>query len=812
MATEAVPPPRPAQPEGPEEAGVPAGPGAPREQRPALELLVHGVGGATGQDMLGDARTVRVTGDDTAAIHRRTEDAEDRPWDDRAPLREAYSWSNLTSGNGARALWLLLLPFMIANVAHWMRPALRGHGRTHRAYDICTRLIALSLTVLLISGACVIALDLFAWQCLAAAECAAQGSWSGFLTDGWWAAPGRRLALAAALPVALIVLLWWLSHRTWSTYESAYPPPRQRDGSQQRAPLELPGFWYGRGLGSRLRAAHAAAGLLTVAGALLAAGWSADHGPGGGGGALAATGWLLLAGWLALAAAAVGEVVRAGRGELMTEAEPSPAVTALPAAAGGLLLLALAHTAWSRTGWEAAGTHPGASVFAVLTVLQGALIAGLALAALRLHRFAPAADRTVLRGLGGPCVALLACALAGVLTSGAAQRVADWLGPASGRLPGPPVLLSWQAAVIPALLVVLLVVGLIAGLRVAAERRRLEPEVLQRYPGERCPPYSTRSARVAGAEARAKLTDRAPALTGTVVVVSLLLGTGAVAGAWLTGQTPRDATESAPALIAGFAALSESAGSWLTGLGVLIVIAVGRRAYRDPAARRTIGILWDVGTFWPRAAHPFAPPCYAERAVPDLSWRIATWIDRTGGRVLLSGHSQGSVLAAAAVWQLDPATRSHVALLTHGSPLARLYGRWFPKYFGPQALSLLHRDMPCWRNLWRATDPIGGPVHVGGPGPAVDCGPLRDPRHYARNLLTPLPDPLLGHGEYAADPAYARERAVLAGRLRRDGGESGGPEPAAEAERQREPGPPGAGRPGAGRPGGGSAAASAPGC
>ena len=93
------------------------------------------------------------------------------------------------------------------------------------------------------------------------------------------------------------------------------------------------------------------------------------------------------------------------------------------------------------------------------------------------------------------------------------------------------------------------------------------------------------------------------------------------------------------------------------------LIALGRKAYGSVSARRTVGILWDVGTFWPRAAHPFAPPCYAERAVPDLTWRIATWTERTGGRLVLSAHSQGTVLAASAVWQLAPATRRRIALM-----------------------------------------------------------------------------------------------------------------------------------------------------
>ncbi|PNG17178.1 hypothetical protein C1J00_37925, partial [Streptomyces cahuitamycinicus] len=164
---------------------------------------------------------------------------------------------------------------------------------------------------------------------------------------------------------------------------------------------------------------------------------------------------------------------------------------------------------------------------------------------------------------------------------------------------------------------------------------------------------------------------------------------------------------------------------------------------------------------------PFAPPCYAERAVPDLTWRMATWTRATGGRLVISGHSQGSVLAAAAAWQLAPSARKRVALLTYGSPLERLYGRWFPAHFGPTALSSLHRDVDCWRNLHRLTDPIGGPVRLPGDrGPQVDHAPLMDPLAYGRTDLLPLPAPILGHSDYQADPVFAEERRKLLARLR----------------------------------------------
>jgi hypothetical protein len=115
------------------------------------------------------------------------------------------------------------------------------------------------------------------------------------------------------------------------------------------------------------------------------------------------------------------------------------------------------------------------------------------------------------------------------------------------------------------------------------------------------------------------------------------------------------------------------------------------------------------------------------------------------------------VLAAAAVWQLDARTRRQIGLLTYGSPLARLYGRWFPHYFGPAELTGLHGELDRWRNLWRRTDPIGGPA-----GPlGVDRGPLRDPLAYRRTLRLPLPTPVLAHGDYQADPAFDEERDRL---------------------------------------------------
>lgn len=756
---------------------VPKQPPAPTTPL-ALELLVHGVAGAAPGELLGDPRTVRVSGDSTAAVFRRTEDADAEAHPERyagRPVPEAYCWSRLTSGNGARALWLLLLPFMVANLAHWARPAspARTAPRAVRAYGVLVRILALSLTVLLIAAACEVALDLFAWQCAGSGACAASRSWLRFLAPGggWWAEPGRRLALGALVPAALTGLLWYLSNRTWSAYESQPPPAGAADpdaASGTGPALGRPGFWYGRRLVARLRAAHTAAGLLTVAVAVSVPTARHDRMAAAGVPVLEALGWATQA-LLAAGALAVAWVVcRRGRAEVRADHHlDRAAVTLLPGACLALLLGVLVHACWARPGWTATGRLPGDFAFGVLMLGQGGCVLALAAVARYLHRRAP--DRpAALGGLGGPAVAMLGCALGGVMSGGVAQRVADWLdggatpGAVGAPLPGPPVLLSWQAAVLPPLLLVLALLAAWFAVRGARARRRIAAGVAAEYPGET--PNGPRSRRIAGARAAAALTDSAPWFVAAVSGITLLLGAGALAGAWTGGLVPGEAARGSGPLLEAAARTAQDAGSWLIGLGFVLFVTWGRRAYRDPAARRTIGILWDVGTFWPRAAHPFAPPCYAERAVPDLTWRMTGWTGRTGGRLVISGHSQGSVLAAAAVWQLPPAVRRRVALLTYGSPLARLYGRWFPAYFGPGPLTALHGELDCWRNLWRATDPIGGPV-LPGAGQDVDRGPLADPIAYGRSAEHPLPAPILGHSDYQADPAFTAERDALLARL-----------------------------------------------
>ncbi len=120
------------------------------------------------------------------------------------------------------------------------------------------------------------------------------------------------------------------------------------------------------------------------------------------------------------------------------------------------------------------------------------------------------------------------------------------------------------------------------------------------------------------------ITDGAPAAVALAVGGSMVVALAAVLAAAVAAGPAGH-----PALLAG----------WWHGLATLVAVAgvlvagwlvtLLRLAYSDPARRKTIGALWDVATFWPRAVHPLAPPCYGERAVPEVVDRIR----------LLTGHA-----------------------------------------------------------------------------------------------------------------------------------------------------------------------------
>ncbi len=116
--------------------------------------------------------------------------------------------------------------------------------------------------------------------------------------------------------------------------------------------------------------------------------------------------------------------------------------------------------------------------------------------------------------------------------------------------------------------------------------------------------------------------------------------------------------------------------------------------------RRQVGILWDLGSFWPRWYHPLAPPGYGPRSVRDLGVAIRG----LPAESVLGAHSQGSLITAVALRR----TGSKIAYITYGSQLGILYPRMFPNVGIPNLVADVAKLCPAWINLWRDTDPIGG--------------------------------------------------------------------------------------------------------
>ncbi len=245
----------------------------------------------------------------------------------------------------------------------------------------------------------------------------------------------RPLALAALVPAALTGLLWFLSLRTWSAYESQQPLGGiEAEEDTGPTALSRPGFWYGRRLGARLRAAHTAAALLTVAAAVGSAAARYDREPGGPA-LLAVLGVLLEAALAAGAGAVVWVVCRRGRSERRLDGDADrPLVRGLPSPPSRCSSSA-PSTPLGAARLGVGGPLPGNLTFGALTFAQGLLVIVLACVAHALHRTDPD-RRAALRGLAGPAVAMLACALGGVMSGGVSQRVSDWLDGTRASFPG----------------------------------------------------------------------------------------------------------------------------------------------------------------------------------------------------------------------------------------------------------------------------------------------------------------------------------------------------------------------------------------
>lgn len=691
---------------------------------------MHGVSGAEPSVVLGSTGARQVAGDDRGGFYR------PQGADDQGPdglTLEAYRWGDLPAGTVVRTLsMVLLLPFMLSNAAVWMRPT----GDRAAGVTVLCRLLALNLTLVYVVSIAGVALDLLAWRCLGATSCRGPFDTLAGLDDGH---VGQRLAVLALLPIAAVGLLRLL-------------------GTRRPRPAGNP-LWAVEPLVERLRAIHVAAALGVIDLLLLTARQAGDPTAGT---------TLLLTLSAAVLVACVGLVAVPG---LLDRAATARATTVTARAtvllSGGLSVVTLVVVAVDGQGWPASAGLPGYGEIAGGTLLgQMALL--VLLSAVVLGRRGRA---SLPGGAGAAVIAAIAVGLAGALASGLVYQTGVLLDGYRGD-GGPPLPYRWTVLAFFLHVVVAVLLGVALTLASRGRRRRAAEAITRRdFP---TPPLQARGRlrQVVGAVARARFTEWLGLLAAGYSVLALIgLATG-LFGQF--GREPEQVARHALGLPTGVVGMGLAGGTFLVAAVALALLSGGLFAYRTAWFRRHVGILWDLGTFWPRAAHPFAPPSYADRAVPELADRIVHLAERHAG-VLLCGHSHGSALLALAVLRLPPTTRPRVALLTYGSPLDRLYARLFPAYLDDRTLRQVGERVGWrWVNLWRDTDPVGGWIfaaHRPGdppPDPADPAGRvdrrLRDPA----SLLPASggrPPPLRGHHPGESDPEFRAAVRDLVGRL-----------------------------------------------
>lgn len=853
------------------------------------EIRVHGVGGTSPVAMLGRSDLVQVAGDEISGFYRSTASDEDR-------TLEAYSWGGLTASSASRALWVLLLPFSLVNIAGWMiepvrerSPRLSGDGFFSWLDATVARLgsrlpkntskrlagfqrwlvhfLALAFTATYVQLTAYVAVDLFAYQCGGDVDCQARLPLGDLLGAG--PQVGRRLVIGMAVPVALLVLFLFLARRSRLTYESFRPADgARRPEDEVLSPLEDPLVWdhveYQRVM-ARLHASACVGGLLVTfcgtvrqlsvgldgaqpiiqwvglvvgillsLGSVLLLGWIASRkDPEDGSWNRVTTvgfwvGWVLLAvvlasawglepesalasiDWFSLApltlltiAIGIGFVLAASQavrwvaerylqtdqflvvlGALAVALFPRPAVLAGVA----LVLLALNVAAPPAEGrrtalWDlgllgllaAAGWVASEVLHQPAYLWAGVAISAVVAAFLWLARRPEDGFRWAATGAVGAFSAII---LLGIF-SGLIVRTATWLSDGDFQIVYPG-FYKWAVVAVTLTLVVVLIALVLFGLRsIAVNFAFWRDEVEERlgdagYPPEPMKHIVGRTILINGAVETAQAVDVMITLAGTVLFAGGLAGVIGMLSAgvsfadWFDRPFPEE-----------WAWLLDMAG-WLAVGAVVGAYFAVRSGLRSEATRRKIGMVWDVASFFPRTFHPLAPPAYAARAVPEIQARVREAVGE-GGRVILAGHSQGSVIAAAVIASLPEEIARSTALVTYGSPLGKFYRPYFPTAVTDDLVQRLvekvgpHREgnnLLYWVNFYRRTDPIGGPAFRDGElgsrlvpeglaeglrqlARQVSAGDveLDDPWEHELIPYRPLPK-LRVHSGYESDPAW----------------------------------------------------------
>jgi hypothetical protein len=638
---------------------------------------------------------------------------------------EAFHWGGLTAGNRLTALWILLAPFAFANVAGWMTVH-RGNRFGHSM----VRLAGLGLTALFVSqGFTTVVLLPYLW--LARRERLVLGEWTVTIDPPFLQT--ALIVLALLFVVLFVILVLKASTQShfaplstkqqalllaWPSIESMAPDPPDAgaglialDESPEvfddpaGAAVTSPLLWRPHTILHRLRRIHFAGGLGVVA--------------------------------LALA--------------LWSRSRPMILVTCIVL---GLLALTVALTAYFPTSRWVTGLTAWAPVVGLVVLLASAVV----VCTSAVGDWDPGSVHTltfmVTLALG---LFVLLSAVAGWITVGAlviATLFGAILGIAIGivveSILGLEVLADngadWVAVAMLFLLWLLLVVAIVLswipaphtgpkGAEILARRVILRARWLFIAAGI----YGLAAGGVAlgkvlstgslapkdlGAPQAGHGIYTTAIVLGIVLVVLVALRAGAHFNWWLAPLALLGAgivvfLASKDFFRFEFLKVSIALKSELVDIAVAVAILVPgsfmlRSIWTGFASneagrmrRRKVGILWDLGSFWPRWFHPLAPPAYGPVAVTTLRNELVSH-----RRDVLAAHSQGSLIGALASVYIDDEEGRPCAYLTYGSQLGSLYPMMYPDvgFSGPDGLmaeleAVYHNR---WLNLYRDTDPIGG--------------------------------------------------------------------------------------------------------
>lgn len=722
-----------------------------------VELRIHGVSGTPPESVL-DAPWVRqVAGDEWARVFRAEDDqGHDVGTADRQV--EALHWGRLTSGSWTFALWLLLVPFGMVNVAAYMLPRPSDRAGAYPLACGALRGLGALLTTLFGLGAAVVLVDLVAGQGAAALA----------------PVPAALLRPLGVLVGGGLVLGFFVLARS-SLDPDQQGLDRPDTGSVESAGTGFadPGFLRFDPDVPTLRRLHLGAGLATVAvvGFVEAGGvWRYA--------ALGAAGVALVAVAITTTLGDPGGRPRRWTARLVPRGSEILV---------GLALLGLGTAAGALIG-------PGGDrdlviadldrVCAVLVVLvMGALtVVGVLNVVVAItsrrpgnRRFAPFAG-----GLAGSVVAGLGVFVAVGYTGAAAIGVSRLLtrSAAVPRIVVPEMLsravYAWGLTAALAL-----AIALVAGLDLRRRRTDFTDRADAAFTDSGYPQIPTRwTRRIGAAMWAARVKNHVVGVLLSFVVGGVVFSLAALEGVVLLlgGRGWPDwflltASEQHPRAGTGFVL---AVGTLVLAGAAAGLVLLGRAAVLGASTRRGVNVVWDVVAFWPRAAHPFVPPPYSQAVIPRLDQRIRHHLD-DGAAVAVCGHSQGSLIAFATLVRTPDL--AGVGFLTFGSQLQVLFARAFPAYVDLPAIEALYARLEKrWRNLYRDTDPLAGPVlswdHRSAAPDWVGRADERPVelrpgcRAYGpewRLLDPPVPDPelqerpfaeLRRHGDYWTDPAW----------------------------------------------------------